>query len=195
MHIKRDFIRTFGVLAVSALTLMTGCKEDRSYVIEGTIYGGRNFEDQPIYLVPLSGASADRIDSATIHDSRFRFDGEALHDEVYIIRMRPMMRLFVDELTIVREPGHIRTRISQDSQVAGTPLNDSLQAWQNFRGEQENVIRELKKSMKRARNQAESDRLQAQLDSVSDVFYGATRRSATANENNALGEYLRRFLK
>lgn len=82
---------------------IVSCQDDNRYVIEGSVYGGRDFEDQTIYLSPLSAASVqENADSAIIHDGRFHFEGTVEQDGVYILRMRPMMRLFIGELYIVR---------------------------------------------------------------------------------------------
>ncbi|MCI5982123.1 MAG: DUF4369 domain-containing protein [Marinilabiliaceae bacterium] len=187
-------IKSAVVAGAMCLMALSGCVHDDSYVIEGTLYGGRNFEDQTIYLVPFAGASADNIDSAIVHDSHFRFSGIATKDDICIIRMRPMMRLFIEELIIVREPGHIYTRLSQTSEAAGTPLNDSLQAWRNFKLHQDSLVKVLKKEVKRATPERAAEIATLQ-DSIRSVFYKQTQVSASYNSDNAFGEFLNRYVR
>ncbi len=181
------------LLAVLALAMLTACRQDKSYVVEGSIYGGRNFEDQTIYLVPFSGSTAGKVDSATIHDGRFRFDGSAPKSDICILRMRPMMRLFIEELIIVREPGRVRVKLSDVSSAAGTPLNDSLQSWRDYKRGIDEQMTELKKKKRKA-PPAEQQELNAAQDSLKRLFDIRNRASMTANENNAFGEFLESWI-
>ncbi len=165
------------------------CQEDKTYTIEGSIYGGRNFEDQTIYLVPFTGSTAGSVDSAVIHDSRFRFSGTAPKDEVYIVRMRPMMRLFIDEVILVREPGHIHVKLSDVSTASGTPLNDSLQNWRDFKQDLDSQLEDIKKKLRRA-TPDEALSLKAAQDSIKTLFDKRNRASAAINNNNAFGDFL-----
>ncbi len=168
---------------------LPSCQEDKSYSIEGTIYGGRNFEDQTIYLVPFSGGASGGVDSARIHDSRFRFDGLAEKDEICILRMRPMMRLFIDEVLLVREAGHIHVKLSEHSSASGTPLNDSLQSWREYKQALDAQLEDIKKKMRRATPE-ELAELTASQDSIKNLFDKRNRASAAANGNNAFGGFL-----
>lgn len=181
------------LLAALALAMLTACQQDKSYVVEGSIYGGRNFEDQTIYLVPFSGSTGGKVDSATIHDGRFRFDGSAPKSDICILRMRPMMRLFIEELIIVREPGRVRVKLSDVSSAAGTPLNDSLQSWRNYKRGLDEQMAELKKKMRKAPPDEQRD-LSAAQDSLKRLFDIRNRASMAANDNNAFGEFLESWI-
>lgn len=182
----RQIVPLFTALAS---IILVACHDDRTFSIEGSIYGGRNFEDQTIYLVPFSGGNSGSVDSATIHDSRFVFRGEAAQDEVCIIRMRPMMRLFVEEVILVREPGHIHVKLSETSSAMGTPLNDSLQAWRNYKQGLDVQLEDIKKRMRRA-TPSQLHALQESQDSIKALFDKHNRVSAALNNNNAFGYFL-----
>lgn len=174
---------------VAALSLFCSCEKDNSFVIDGTVYGGRNFEDQTIYLTPLSAACVhDCADSATIHDGHFRFEGIADQDGVYVIRLRPMMKLFIGEPFVIKEPGHIRVKLNQVSTVCGTPQNDSLQAWCNFKAQNDSLLTDIKKKIKRA-SPREFDSLIAQRDSIKNIFERRCRDVVSQNQN-AFGEFV-----
>ena len=165
------------------------CQEDKTFTIEGSLYGGRNFEDQTIYLVPFTGGASGTVDSAAIHDSRFRFSGIATKDEICIVRMRPMMRLFIDEVILIREPGHIHVKLNEVSTASGTPLNDSLQSWRDFKQDLDSQLEDIKKKLRRA-TPDEAQSLQAAQDSIKSLFDKRNRASAAINNNNAFGDFL-----
>lgn len=177
------------LLIVLGALFLASCHEDKSYTIEGSIYGGRNFEDQTIYLVPFKGSASGRVDSAVIHDGRFRFSGTTSKDEVYTVRMRPMMRLFIDEVILVREPGHIHVKLSEVSAASGTPLNDSLQNWRNFKQDLDDQLEDIKKKLRRA-TPDEAQSLKTAQDSIKNLFDKRNRASAAINNNNAFGDFL-----
>lgn len=168
---------------------LAACQNDNGYVIDGSVYGGRNFEDQTIYLAPLAAASVQaNSDSAVIHDGRFRFEGYAKEDGVYVLRMRPMMKLFIGEPFVIIEPGHIRVRLNQVSTVGGTPQNDSLQAWNDFKARNDSALTEIKRQIKRA-TPDEVSSLVVMQDSLKAVFEKKSRETVSVN-SNAFGEFV-----
>lgn len=181
------------VSLLGVVLMVASCTKDDSYVIEGTLYGGKNFEDQIIYLVPFAGATPDNIDSAVIHDGRFRFDGNATEDGVYIIRMRPMMRLFIDELIVIKEPGRIHTTLSQHSSAKGTPQNDSLQSWREYKASVDSAMLDVRRQMKKATGD-ELEALKRKQDNLKAQFDSHNRASISVN-NNAFGEFLDKYAR
>lgn len=177
------------LLSLVAAMALCSCQADKSYSIEGAIYGGRNFDDQTIYLVPFSGSTAGRIDSAKVRDGCFRFDGTAEAGGIFIVRMRPMMRLFIEELILIREPGNIRAMLSEHSSASGTPLNDSLQSWREYKQTIDTQLEDIRKKLRRA-DPRETARLKASQDSLRTLFDKHNRASALANSGNTFGEFL-----
>lgn len=184
---------------VVAVAFCSCDSEDKKYVIDGAIQGGRNFEGETIYLVPFFDAKEQKIDSAVVHNSRFKFEGYAKDPQVYILRMRPMMAVFVEELIFVREPGHIRTMISESSEVRGTALNDSIQNWHRFNVETKSVIADLNKQLRQARqrrmDQEYLDSLQYVADNLLIEFNRRNRATAKSNSDNVFGRFLQLYDK
>lgn len=172
----------------------SSCQPDKTYVVEGSLYGGRNFEDQYIYLVPLRGGYESRVDSAAVHDGRFRFDGVVVEPEVCLLRMRPMMRLFIQEATIIREPGHIKAVLSAQSKVGGTALNDSLQHWVDAKAHADSLLLVLKKQLKKAEGPDSADIAERQ-DSIRNDFSLFTLETLRRNSTNIFGEYLDLYIR
>ncbi|MDO4462605.1 MAG: DUF4369 domain-containing protein [Bacteroidia bacterium] len=186
----------FAVIACGSISSCDDSKKD--YVIDGVIHGGGNFEGETIYLVPFFNANSEKIDSAVIHNSRFVFKGKADAPEVYIIRMRPMIKIFVEELVFVREPGYIRTTMAEHSAVKGTPLNDSIQQWHTYNVQTKERIANLSKEVRRAR-QRRDQKLVDSLLHISDEllmeFNNKNRAMAAANRDNAFGQFLELYEK
>ena len=189
-------MKAFRLIALPLFLLvgLAACNNGRDYVIEGTLYGGRNFEGRTIYLVPFSGAGADNIDSAIVHESRFHFDGTVQQDAVYTLHMNKVMSVFIDDLIIILEPGRIRTKLSQPSSAKGTPLNDSLQSWREFKAKNDSALRAVSKELMRARSAECRAALQDKQDSLRASFETRTRASIKQN-NNAFGEFLGKVLR
>ncbi|MBP5364648.1 MAG: DUF4369 domain-containing protein [Bacteroidales bacterium] len=177
-------------LSLLALVSLASCNENKTYIIEGALYGGGKFEGETIYLVPFENPE-NRIDSAFIHEGRFRFDGKVENAEICKIRMRPMMRLFIQELFIVKEPGHVRTILSKRSYTQGTPQNDSLQAWIDYKAATDSVIIAINKQKKRASDD-ELKALSQKQDSIQIVF-DKHNRGVVERNNNAFGDFVNKY--
>lgn len=117
--------KLFGFIVLLGLL---GCQDNRLCVIGGTVSTDR-YEGEFIYLVPVKDAKAERVDSCTIEQGAFRFEKPVDIDKLYILRTRPMLRLSLQELLVVVEPGQLTVRIDSVSSAGGTPLNDALQQW------------------------------------------------------------------
>lgn len=102
--------------------------EQKSYTITGTV-SGNEYENEVVYLVPLEGATAENVDSTYIKDGQFRFTGRIDTSSIHIIRTRPIVRLKLQELLVVLEPGEIQTKLESASRTGGTVLNNALQEW------------------------------------------------------------------
>lgn len=183
------------VLILLTVVAMSSCSDDNKYIIDGALYGGTSFEGETIYLVPFVNATEENVDSATIHNGRFRFEGSIEGNEVCILRMRPMMKLFIKELIFVKEPGHISTLLSKTSSAKGTPLNDSLQAWNQYKFGIDSISVSINKAMKRATDDEELlKQLQLKSDSLR-LAFDKHNRQVVENNDNAFGRYIEKFAK
>ncbi len=111
-----------------ALLLLSSCNSGDRFHINGTV-PDKSYDGEWIYLVPLVNAPVERVDSTVINNAAFSFSGKVKEPEIYVIRTRPFLRLSLQELLVVKEPGDIRAKIASNSIVTGTALNDSLQSW------------------------------------------------------------------
>lgn len=114
--------------------LLTACDPSRKGVVEGRLPAA-SFDGEQLYLVPLRDARAENVDSVQVKDGRFRFEKTLGEPQIFILRMRPLLRLQVQELLVVVEPGATATVVlGAPSSGGGTALNDSLQLWKENMG-------------------------------------------------------------
>ena len=113
-----------------AALLATGCHTINDNDGGCHIYGTANprFNGKKIYLVPLQGkVTAEKVDSFIVNNGQFEF--HVAPGEMKIIRVDYHVRLGVEDLLVVAEPGRIEVSIDSVSYGKGTPQNDSLQQW------------------------------------------------------------------
>ena len=112
------------------------------------------------------------MDSTRIEDNKFLFEGTVQSPEICILRTRPLLRLKLQELLVVKEPGRIYVKIDSTSSACGTALNDSLQHWkdkmmefdrqqnrlrQKYRSADDSVKTEMKQRAGHLKEQVEND--------------------------------------
>ena len=118
-------------LLLLALLLLSGCRQSHqsSCLIKGTMED-HTLDGKTIYLVPLVGPhDAAHVDSTTIENARFQFEG--VSTEVKVIRVGYRYREGIEDMLVVSEPGTVNVHIGKLSSCGGTPQNDSLQAWKD----------------------------------------------------------------
>lgn len=182
---KLSLILSAGVL------LLSSCGNNQEYVIEGTLYGGSSFEGETIWMVPFSETSGSAVDSCIIRDGRFVFEGEMEGSELYVMRMRPMMSLFIDQLIFIKEPGHIRATLSRPSVAVGSPLNDSLQTWMKYKLHTDSLFRDLNMRINAAEGEAK-EQLQSEYDELKNDF-DRTNKGIIERNDNAFGNFLDKY--
>ena len=95
------------------LACLTGCKSDHNkFTIEGTVPSTK-YDGEWIYLVPAEGANSSNVDSTKIKNASFTFKGDV--ERIAIIRTRPILRLSLQELLVVTEPGDIKVVLNSPS--------------------------------------------------------------------------------
>ena len=98
-------------IGVFTLLCLFACQSnDSKYIIEGTLPTAQQ-DGEWIYLAPMENASIENIDSTRIENARFTFQ----------------------ELLVVTEPGVTSVRIDSISSASGTPQNDALQHWKDWK--------------------------------------------------------------
>jgi len=181
------------LILAALIFLLASCSKDNTYTIEGTLYGGSSFEGETIYMVPFGSSSVSGQDSAIIRNGRFHFEGNIDNAEICEIRMRPMMRLFVDKLICIKEPGHVWVTLNKRSTAKGTALNDSLQAWRDYKYKTDSILVSLNKQMKHAKGET-LEKIQQEYDQLQNQF-DEHNKSIVQRNDNAFGEYIDRFVR
>ena len=118
-------------IGIFTLLCLFACQSnDSQYIIKGTLPTAQQ-DGEWIYLAPMENASIENIDSTRIENARFTFQGTG--EEMKVLRMRILLRLKFQELLVVTEPGVTSVRIDSISSASGTPQNDALQHWKDWK--------------------------------------------------------------
>lgn len=120
---KRHFI-----FVATIISLLSCSNYQPKYTIKGTLES-KNYDGEWIYLTPAENASRTNIDSVKIKDGRFTFTGDT--ERVSILRLKPILRLKVQELLVVTEKGIINVKLGKNSSASGTKQNELLQQWKD----------------------------------------------------------------
>lgn len=115
------------------IALMVACSDKPLSRIEGEL-PSTQYDNEWVYLVPFEGATAETVDSTQIQQGRFQFQLSAKQqDPVFILRLKPILRLRLQDLLIISEPGTIQVKMDSISHASGTPLNQTLQQWKDLK--------------------------------------------------------------
>ena len=122
-----------------------GCGHKDPLIIEGEV-ADEHLNGEKIYLVPFKNPTQAKVDSVIIENKKFRFKKREQDTSVYILRARPLLRLRLEEILVVSEPGTLHVILDKSSRAMGTPLNDSLQAWKEEKIRRDRQLNELRSS-------------------------------------------------
>lgn len=173
---------------ISFLFLLA-CSEKDHLSISGTV-PGTEYDGEFIYLVPFTGATLENIDSTTIEQGRFRFEkNTARQNEMAILRTRPLLRLTLQELLVVIEPGELEVSLDKESKASGTTLNESLQEWKEKKT-QTDEARILLKQMWQVADDRSKEELQTQLDRLKEDAAIYNYAFVQKNKDNIVGQFV-----
>ncbi len=187
MH-KYIYIVLFFVLVLVYCT-----PHNKRYVIEGVLDSAR-YDGEYMYLVPVKNATSETVDSAIIKDGQFTFKGYVDEPEVCILRTRVRLRLQLQELIVVKEPGNIEVQIAASSSASGTISNDSLQVWKEYKIGFDRLFRELMIEYRACSDSVRKPQLKYKLDSVKIESESYYRAFVENNINNQAGKFVRQML-
>ena len=91
------------LFCISCLLWASCGNSGQNYVIEGTLPSVK-YDGEWIYLVPMENAPG-RVDSVKITNASFSFSGQG--EEMRVLRLRHLLRIYIQELLVVTEPGTI----------------------------------------------------------------------------------------
>lgn len=186
MGVKKLFL----LFCVSCL-LWAGCgNSGRNYQIEGTLPSVQ-YDGEWIYLVPMENAPG-RVDSVKITNASFSFSGKG--EEMKVLRLRHQLRIRIQELLVVTEPGTIYVKADSIGSVTGTAQNDALQAWKEDREKRQADYRQIWKAQKTAVGK-DSVRLLRKRDTLRLQEQERNFAFLTAQGNNTLGVFMRKILR
>lgn len=172
--------------------ILTGCQTDGQFRIQGQL-PDKTYDGEVIYLVPLENAVKEKVDSAFIVNGMFQIKGVANSAEIYIIRPKPALRLNLQELLVVKEPGELTVRIGPNSMVRGTALNDSLQYWKEKKLLADHLHEELKQKFSSA-DSSEQTVIKLTADSLNIRIVDFHYNFARNNHDNVVGKFVAKLM-
>ena len=176
------------ILLISILFLFCHCKpQNYTYEISGSLPSNM-YDGELIYLVPFKNASPETVDSTRIIDGKFTFKGN--DEEVKILRMRTLLRLAIQELIVITEPGTTYIIADSISSAYGTPQNEVLQSWKNnlIKTHKESVI--LHQKIKEANTTQDSLLLASIKDSLIVSQQDFNYQILMQNDSNTVGQFI-----
>lgn len=173
--------------------IVSSCTQNNRFSIEGKL-PDKTYDGEWIFLVPLVNAPVERVDSTVIKNGEFSFSGKVNEPEIFIIRTRPLLRLSLQELLVVKEPGQIQAYIGQNSSAKGTALNDSLQNWKDQKQRFDYQTTVLQKNISDD-SAIEKDSIQIQIDRLTAKKGNYYFNFSKNNRNNVVGKLVIRMMK
>ena len=154
---------------------------------------GASYDGEYIYLVPLENSSIKRTDSTLIANGIFQFKGSAEAPEIYIVRARPLLRLTLQELLVVKEPGVLKVNIGNNSRTGGTALNDSLQKWKVKKMMSDSLYYQLLGQYKVA-DKTLQPLIKQKADSLNNANMDFNYRFVRNNLHNVVGKFVNKVM-
>jgi hypothetical protein len=174
------------------LLILTGCNPGDVFMINGHMKDAL-YDGEYIYLVPLENSSIARTDSALIANGKFEIKGSAETPEIYIVRARPLLRLKLQELLVVKEQGVLKVNIGNSSQTGGTALNDSLQKWKENKMMSDSLYYQLLGQYKAADITLQSQ-IKQKADSLNTMNLDFNYRFVRNNLHNVVGKFVNKVM-
>jgi hypothetical protein len=174
------------------LLILSGCQTGHRFTIKGQMQDDSS-DGEMIYLVPLENSTKARMDSSIITKGTFEFEGSRETPEIYIIRAKPILRLTLQELLVVKESGKIIVKIGKNSRVSGTALNDSLQRWKEKKMMSDSLYAELREQYKLA-SEADQQFIKHKADSLNRENIDFNFNFVLKNQSNVVGKFVSKIM-
>ncbi len=185
---KNTCLLFFAILLFSCI----GCtSSSKQYHIVGTL-PSTDYDGEWMYLVPVENREGG-IDSVKIKDAAFEFTGEG--EEMRILRLRPVLRIRIQELLLVTEPGEISVKADSIGSVTGTPQNDALQAWKDDLDKKRNIYVFAYDGFKSSKTREDSLKFLRIRDSLMQVDAERNFMFLKEQGNNTLGTFMQKSLR
>jgi hypothetical protein len=174
------------------LLIPAGCQNRSCYRIEGHLPDSSS-DGEFIYLVPFENAVKERVDSTRIENNKFQFEGTVQTPEICILRTRPLLRLKLQELLVVKEPGIINVKFDSTSSACGTALNDSLQHWKDKKMEFDRQYDRLKQKYRSADDSVKNE-MKQRADHLKEQIENYHFNFVKRNRENAVGKMVLKMM-
>ena len=170
---------------------LIGCCGQSIAVIDGRLPDGR-YDGETVYLVPVKNATADNVDSTFIRKGAFRFERipSGNQDDVRIVRTRPLLRLSLQELLIILEPGRLLVNLDSLSYARGTASNDSLQQWKEKKQQYDDLRQRLHERLQTTADVSQRTNILADREQADMEYASYTYRFVERNRENAAGRFI-----
>lgn len=173
--------------------LLVSCADQRTYEIRGTL-PHEKYDGEYVFLLPLDGVMPRIIDSVQVENKIFFFTGKADSTQVKIIRLRPQLRLEIQELLVVQEPGEkIWVRLDSLSSSGGTRQNENLQAWKETKMKADQTMYILQKMHAANMDDSTETVIMDQWNKVQKEFSEYNRRFIEENKGTAVGRFVKQM--
>ena len=171
------------------IACFAGCSKNEA-IIEGKVPDA-SYDKEVVYLVPLKDATKETVDSALIHNSRFRFEVKPeKQNQIFIIRVKPILRIKLQEILVVTEPGTVFVNLDAPSSASGTPLNQILQQWKDKKYVCDSNYYSLRIKYQKETNKTEKARLQSESDEIAKEYRTYTDSLIEKNKDNTVGKFI-----
>jgi len=172
------------------LLICFSCTENKS-VIEG-IVPNASYDKEVVYLVPVKNASSKTVDSTVIRNSRFQFKIKSeKQNQIFIVRVKPILRLDLQDLLVVTEPGAVYVNLNKTSSSSGTPLNIVLQQWKEKKFVADSTYYMLNRQYNKETDESEKARLQSESEKIMNEYKTYEDGLVEKNKDNPVGQFIR----
>jgi len=158
-------------------------------VIEGTLPNDL-YDNESVYWVPMKGDHPRPVDSTIIKKNKFRIViSDHNLNKTGIIRVKPVLRLALQEILVFTEPGKIYVKLDSLSSSSGTPLNDVFQVWKDRKQKYNRDRYELiqKRNKKKDNDQ---DIQKEKLEKLFDAYLDDIYLIVYENKDNEAGKFI-----
>jgi len=176
-------------LLLFLVVFLIGCSKNES-VIEGKV-PNTSYDNEWIYLVPFKNPTKKTVDSTLIRNGNFRFNIKSKkQNQVYIIRVKPLLRLKLQDILVIPETGTVYVNLDVRSSAFGTPLNQTLQQWKERKQVFDSTYYLLRREYHKETDEMKKNQLQTEMDSIVKENRTYTDSLAEKNQENVLGKFL-----
>ena len=161
----------------------------QSAVIEGTLSSDK-FDNEWVYWVPFEGVTSKTVDSTLIQKNMFRLVvSEHNLNKAGIIRVRPVLRIALQDILVVTETGTVHVHLDSLSRATGTPLNDVLQYWKDLKYTYDKEVYVMRKALGAA-DENDKTEIQEEFEILSAAYREDIYQVVAENKDNMVGKLI-----